>query len=68
MELCVWLYYWLRWVFVNGFFLGFLVYVGGYDLVWCFFFFFLTWFCFWFDGPMVVLGYIGGGNVFTVLL
>ena len=23
-----------------------------------FFFFFKTWFCFWFDGPVVVLGYM----------
>ena len=37
-------------------------------MIWFGVFFFLTWFCFWFDGPMVVLGYIGGGNVFTVLL
>ena len=44
--------------------MGFFFFLGGgggiYEsLVWFDgFFFFLTWFCFWFDGPVVVLGYI----------
>ena len=50
--------------FVNGFFLGggvggcLLVYMKVWFGLMVFFFFFLTWFCFWFDGSVVVLGHM----------
>ena len=48
------------WVLADrrGIVIGFDASVNCFVLFCFFFFFFLTWFCFWFDGPMVVLGYM----------